>query len=175
METMTIKELAEVAGCSIITVRRTIKGSFPDLTKKGKVTKLNKEQAFDIMAKLPKRNSLDHGLDQKSTVGISREDIAFIVAETVKALMPFISTEKKSLPELPPINYRLELSAIIRAHASKKDMLPGLVWTSFYQRVLYRLRINITTQAKNSGMEVLDWAEENGYIEQLYQLAKEEF
>lgn len=53
---MTVRELAETAGCSQKTVRSITKELFPNLIKNGKATIFNKEQAFDIMLKLPKKN-----------------------------------------------------------------------------------------------------------------------
>lgn len=71
IQTMTIKELAEVAGCSIKTVRRVIKDTYPGLTINGKIAKLTKEQCFDIMSKLPKRNDLGQNLGQMSKVALA--------------------------------------------------------------------------------------------------------
>lgn len=53
---MTARELAEVAGCNERTVRRVGKELFPSNFRKGVKTIFEKDQCFDIMAKLPKRN-----------------------------------------------------------------------------------------------------------------------
>lgn len=53
---MTVKDLAKVAGVSIETIRRTAKGMFPSLLKRGKKTLFTKDQCFDIIQKVPKKN-----------------------------------------------------------------------------------------------------------------------
>lgn len=178
MQTMTIKELAEVAGCNQKTVRVTIKKHYPDLVKNGRATRLTKEECFDIMNFLPKKNDLGKPRTQNGKVVQGAEDIAKIVSmaviETLKA-MGQIPKEKPALPELPPVNYRLELNALVRAYASKNNMIHQFAWSKFYERCLYRLRVNIPVCASNAGMDNLDWAEENGMVESMYVLAKEEF
>lgn len=180
-QTMTIKELAEIAGCNEKTIRRIGKSIFPALFKKGVKVEFDNAQALQMMRSLPKKNMVGQmsEVPRTNARGLDAKLISQIVAETVKQLIPYLQPKNelagKQFPELPPVNYRLELSAIIRAYASKKGILFPFAWEEFYQRVLYRLQMNITTLAKNAGMERLDYAEENGLIEKLYQLAKEEF
>jgi len=173
---MKSNELAEIAGVDVSTIRKVAKRLFPDRTIRGKQSEFSEVESVQIMATVKKKNFVERNsaLVERKNSFVDTQLVSVIVAETVKQLLPYIQYTKP-LPEIPPINYRSELNAIIRAYASKNSLLPGFAWTKFYQRVPYRLHINITTQAKNSDMEPLDWAEENGYIEQLYQLAKEEF
>ena len=183
---MKTNELADIAGVDVSTIRRTAKKLFPDRTIRGKQSEFSEVESVQIMATVKKRNFVERNsvernsvernsaLPERKNAFVDPSLVSTIVAETVKQLLPYIQYTAP-LPAIAPVNYRSELNAIVRAYASKNSLLPGLAWTKFYQRVLYRLHINITTQAKNASMEVLDWAEENGYIEQLYQLAKEEF
>ena len=53
---MTLKELAEVAGVSIETVRRTAKESFPDKFKNGVRTIFDEKQSIEIMRDVSKKN-----------------------------------------------------------------------------------------------------------------------
>jgi len=55
-KTMTIKELANVAGCNQKTVRVLAKKLFPELLKKGIQTQFTNDQAIGLMIKLPKKN-----------------------------------------------------------------------------------------------------------------------
>ena len=178
---MKTNELADIAGVDVSTIRRTAKKLFPDRTIRGKQSEFSEVESVQIMATVKKRNFVERNSVERNSALPERKNafvdpslVSTIVAETVKQLLPYIQYTAP-LPAIAPVNYRSELNAIVRAYASKNSLLPGLAWTKFYQRVLYRLHINITTQAKNASMEVLEWAEENGYIEQLYQLAKEEF
>lgn len=176
-ETMTIKELAEVAGCYVRTVNSTIKKHFPELIQHGKKTKLTKSQAETIMALLPKRNSVN-GSAKNSTLE-NRLDRLEAGLERLVNIVTLLAShqiaEKKEQVSLPPINYRSELNSIIRVYAVKNEINFNVAWHKFYNRALYRIRKNFELCASNEGKHPLDWAEENGYIEQLYQLAKEEF
>lgn len=53
---MTVKELAEVAGCNEKTVRKIGRELFPLEFRNGVRTVFAKSQCFDIMSKLPKKN-----------------------------------------------------------------------------------------------------------------------
>lgn len=53
---MTVKELADVAGCNERTVRRITADLFPTLMRKGIKTIYTRDQGIDIMNALPKKN-----------------------------------------------------------------------------------------------------------------------
>jgi hypothetical protein len=55
-EKMNIRELANVAGVSVETIRRTGKTLFPENFKKGVKTIFTKDQCFDIMSTVSKKN-----------------------------------------------------------------------------------------------------------------------
>lgn len=179
-QTMTIKELAEVAGCSVKTVNRLVKEFYPSLIKNGRTTRFTKEEAFDIIAKLPKKNDLGQPRTKVGKVGqgVDAKFISQIVAETIKQLIPYLQPTKAfggQFTELPPVNLRSELNAIVKSYAVRNDILFPFAWEYFFQRAKVRLRVDITTCAKNRGIDRLDYAEENGYMELLYELAKAEF
>lgn len=167
---MTIKQIVELTGCSRANVSKTAKQLYPEYIKNGIKADFTDGQSIRILDKLRKQGFLASQNEKVPQDYISRELVAVIVAEVLKQLMPQLTT-----PQLPPVDFRSELNAIIRAYASKNSIFYTLAWVKFYQRVLYRLHINIEQRAKNSGLEPLDWAEKNGYMEQLYSLAREEF
>jgi len=173
---MKSNELADIAGVDVSTIRRTAKKLFPDRTIRGKQSEFSEIESVQIMATVKKKNFVERNsaLPERKNALVDTQLVSVIVAETVKQLLPYIQYTAP-LPAIPPINYRSELNAIIRAYASKNSLLPGLTWEKFFQRAYYRLHIDINKRAKNAGIDRLEWAEENGYIEQLYQLAKEEF
>lgn len=185
---MTIKELAEVAGCSVITVRRTIKGYFPQLTKKGKVTKIGKEDAFDIMAILPKRNNLDHNFNQKSNVvqGIDKSIFAEIITETVKQLTPVIKeivnselagVQPKPEPKLlaPKLEPKDEIRRIINNYTAHVKNEYRDNWNLLYQECYYRLGKNFRTLAHNRQMKPLELIVEEGFAPDVLLIAREIF
>lgn len=55
-DSMTVIELAKVAGCARNTVMATVKRLFPELVQNGKETRIGQKAALKIMAQLPKRN-----------------------------------------------------------------------------------------------------------------------
>ena len=58
---MTIRQIADAAGCHIDTVRKVARPLFPGVKSNGRglAIEYNKEQCISIMEKLPKRNNVD--------------------------------------------------------------------------------------------------------------------
>jgi hypothetical protein len=170
-ETMTIKELSQAAGCSVNTVRKVIKDSFPDLTKNGKVTNLSKEQAFDVMTKLPKRNYVDLTKSSK----VDRELIASIVAETIKQLIPYLQLPANQEPpriQIAEINPRDEVRRLVNLHQEKTQIAHGMIWNKLYDEAYYRLHKNFKTLAANRDIGTLDMIEQDGYMPQFLEMAR---
>lgn len=85
---MTIKELAQTAGCSQKTVRLLTKAMFPDLIQNGVKTTYSKEQAFDIMSGLPKKNLVQMSKQPRTNVqGVDYEIIGKMIGMAVSAAM----------------------------------------------------------------------------------------
>ena len=181
MQTMTIKELAEVAGCNEKTIRRIGKELYPKLFSRGRKALLDQEQSKQIMTLLPKRNMVGQMSELDRTNVRTNERLDRIeksldrLTQILTQVVAHQIEEKKNQIALPPVNYRSELNSIIRTYAQKSGIFFGFAWTEFYTRCLYRLNINPRVRAENAGLDVMDWAEQNGYIEQMYLLAKEEF
>ena len=58
METMTVKEVAEIAGVTGETVKNTIRDIYPDLMVNGVQTNLNHEQAVKVMSNVRSKNTV---------------------------------------------------------------------------------------------------------------------
>lgn len=102
MEKMTVKELAVVAGVSIATLRRTAKNLFPDSMRIGKTAVFSKDQCFDIMQKVRKKN-LVHQPMQNAQVPMQNAEVISqaVVAAMQAVMMPMMEkmmTVQKALP-----------------------------------------------------------------------------
>lgn len=103
---MDIKELANVAGVSKETIRRTGKTLFPEIFKRGVKTTFTKDQCFDIMEKVPKKNFVQ--MEQTQPVEQQTQSVEVIAQAVAMAMqsvmMPMFekmmeSTQKLRLPE----------------------------------------------------------------------------
>lgn len=181
---MTIKQIAEVAGCSLKTVRRTIKDNFPDLTKNGKMTKLTKEQAFDIMAKLPKRNLVSGNLGQMSEVtrtnvqGLESR-IDRLEAKFDKLLDLMIAKELANKPEpkliAPKLEPKDEIRKIINSYTNHIGNQYRDNWNLLYQECYYRLGKNFRTLAQNRSVKPMDVIVEEGFAPDVLLVARDLF
>jgi len=185
-QTMTIKELAEVAGCSTKTVRRTIADKYPNLTKNGKVSKLTKEQCFDIIKLLPKRNIIEKDLGQMSKVketnvqGVeSRVDRLESKFDKLIDLMIAKELGKKEEPkQLPPkLEPRDEIRKIINSYCHYTGTTQNVCWNLLYQECYYTLHRNFRLVGQNRTPKVsgLDIAEEEGFIFDILLVARNIF
>ena len=182
-QTMTIKELAEVAGCDTSTIQKVAKKLYPEIGGiKGRKMYFDQLQSEKILQNVGKKNFVERKIsevERKNSVLSTRldriESSLDRLTNIVGLLVNHQIEEKKVQVTLPPVNLRLELNAIIRSYASKEGILFPFAWEKFYDRIYQRLSMNARTQAKNENKSVLDWAEDNGYMELLYELAKAEF
>lgn len=178
---MTIKELAETAGCNEKTVRRIGKELFPNSFARGRKTSFNKEQCFDIMSKLPKRNIVQMSEQERTNVrtNLNDQDIKLIssivsmtVAETMKALDSRVSSIESKVQKrqalLPATkSTRNSLRQLVNSYSRKHDIRHGDAWRELYQECYYTLNINFSKRASNVNMKPIDYIEANGYLEQV--------
>jgi len=185
-QTMTIKELAEVAGCDHKTVRKVINEAFPNLTKNGKVTRLTKEQCFDIMSKLPKRNNLGQNIGQMSKVDQGLKGEVAELKQSVNGLISVVSRfiesqivqpkeEPKQLP--PKLEPRDEIRKIINSYCHHTGTTQNVCWNLLYQECYYTLHRNFRLVGQNRTPKVsgLDIAEEEGFIFDILLVARNIF
>jgi len=108
-----------------------------------------------------------------------QSDIATIVRETMTAMVPALIAivrgaipEQKALalPAVPDMAPRDSLRRIIAKYGRQSGDFPG-AWNNLYSEFSYRYHINLKERAKNRGMEILDYAEADGFIEDLLALA----
>ncbi len=99
---MNIKELSEVAGVSISTIRRVAKNLFPDHIKKGVKTDFSKEQCFDIMRKTNKKNKVDlgdvqHVQNDEQVEHVDYEALGKMIGVAVAAALSPVVSELKEM------------------------------------------------------------------------------
>lgn len=185
---MTAQEMAEVAGVSKKTVLRTAKVHGIGCILPGKETVFSELEAVKIMAEMRKKGFIEPrqnvSLPGQNVEVLTKHDIAEIVAETVKQLLPLIQgcnqTRQETLstaepkPALPPISPRKELN-LLANQAGRAMGSYSEPWNQIYKNAYYRLGINLRERAKNRGMDTLDYAEAEGYMPQLVAIAREIF
>lgn len=93
---MTIRQIAEVAGCHIDTVRGIARPMFPEVkaSKRGCAIEYNKEQSIAIMEKLPKRNMVSTNPSDNQVVPLE-ESSTTLMLNMVKSLIVQQSEERK--------------------------------------------------------------------------------
>jgi len=183
-QTMTIKELAEVAGCSTKTVRRTIADKYPGLTKNGKVAKLTKEQCFDIMSKLPKKNDLGQNLGQMSKVdqGLKKEvsELKQSVNGLISVMSRFIESQipqpkQEQLQIAPKLEPKDEIRKIINSYTAFTASQYRDNWNLLYTECYYRLGKNFRVLAQNRQMKPMDIIVSEGFAPDVLLVARDIF
>jgi len=181
---MTIKELADVAGCSIKTVRRTIKDLFPGITKTGKVAKLTKDQCFDIMAKLPKRNDLGQNLGQMSTAdSLVKAEISELkqsVNGLINVMSRFIESQMNGKKDEPKqiaakLEPKDEIRKIINSYTHHTGTQYRDNWNLLYQECYYRLGKNFRVLAQNRNVKPMEIILEEGFVHDVLLVARDLF
>jgi hypothetical protein len=179
---MTLREMAEVAGVTVETVRVKAKEMYPDKFINGKKTVFNQQEAIPIMAELRKKGFIQ---PTENLEVITRSDLAAfgtaIVSEVIKQLMPMIlsagghpatlSIESKQAPKLSP---RDELRMIVNKAADETKEY-GATYKKLYTEIYYRLHINVTERAKNAKTTAIDILEAEGLLESAVLIAREIF
>jgi len=108
-----------------------------------------------------------------------QSDIAAIVRETMTAMVPALIAimrgaipEQKALalPAASDISARDSIRKLVNQYGRKINNF-SMAWGELYQQFYYRYHINIRERAKNRHMDVLDYAEADGLIDDLLALA----
>ena len=179
---MTIKEISELSGISTRQVTRIGKELFPHNFQNGKKTFFLENEAIELMRVLRKKGFIEPRQNDKvprQNDKVDAQMIALIVSETIKQLLPVLGIRQEpqplALPELPPVNTRSELNSIIRSYAERNKLAFPEAWNQFYERVYYRLHMNIRVLASNVNESPLDYAEKNNLMGMFYALALAEF
>jgi len=178
---MTIREIAETAGCAERTVKRWIAENMPGRMEKGKTTHLSYDEATRLMAALPKKN-LVQDLGQLSQVESQPADLVTIIKAVVQELVPALlsalrggptAPARTALPAPPDLEPRDALRKLVDGYARTQGGGPAYhsAWADLYREFGYRYHRDIARAAKNRGQSVLEYADDEDIIGQLYMIA----
>lgn len=177
---MTIRQIAETAGCGINTVRRVSKLIYPDIKapRNGRAIDFSESESIAIMDKLPKSNYIadptQMGNQKGSPVQNNQVDyveIGKMIAMAVTSAMTPILQELRK----PQIN-TLQLEhvpekptrAIFRQHIDKLVNLSNSDWSTIYNAVYsemgYVYNVKIKARAKNRDIKPIDVLEQDGLM-----------
>jgi hypothetical protein len=201
---MTIKQIAEIAGCKEITVREWIRKLYPDLIKRGKKTVLSDQQSIQVMEKLPKRNMVGNEPVRNVTSDLSQNtqvDLLPLIAgmqkqqmEMQKQNQEFMLLMMKELKDMknnneigwtidaPPLEIeapKLEPRPLLRKmvsdYAGEQGVEYRAVWMELYSQILYRTGVNVNVRARNIGIKPIQYLEENDMLLDAIAIFKEVF
>lgn len=185
---MTFKEIAETAGCSVLTVKRFVADKYPGRTRKGKVTRFTYSEATEIMEALPKRNMVGN-LDQKiqkpksNDIGDRLDRLEQIVERLAQAVTALVAADMQKkvdgqggiswqhdpwrrlgppigpVEEAPPLTMRMRVNMAVRSMAAQEGRPQEWVWNDLYRQYDYRQGHKVKVLAENRGCSPLDVVE----------------
>jgi len=168
---MTIREIAETAGCGTNTVKRWVSENMPTKMEKGKVTRFTWEEAHRVMDAMPKRNNVTQ-MGQ-----VDRIDRLETMVEKLLGAVLALTAQNQLTPRLslqaPQIKPRDHVNQIVRDYAHRAGVDFSTAWGDLYREFGYRTNSAPKVAAKNRGMGVLDYLESEGLIETLEAVAME--
>lgn len=174
---MTIRQIAETAGCSLNTVRNIGKTIYPNIKalKSGIALDYTKEQSITIMDKLPKSNYIEN--PNLTNIGnpvfdmkMFADMMAISLATALKPIydkLEYIENKQSNTKLLPApqIQDRPMLTKLVREYAVNR--LGGdfqQAYRELYSQLLYRLKTNVKVRAKNEGIKTMDYLERENLI-----------
>ena len=189
---MTIRQLAETAGCGINTVKRLAKMIYPDVRSDGRGIALDftREQSLAIMQKLPKKNFIGDPADIQNDIQMGQVNIAQMgqvdysviekmIAQAVTAAMipiiqeirkPVESKEIKALPA-PKKTSRDSLRQLISKYAQESlDNDYREAWSHLYEELYYVEHVSIRRRSDTTGRSKLDCIEDAGLLDSAHSI-----
>jgi prophage antirepressor-like protein len=134
---------------------------------------IRKTGSYSIKAETPEEQRL---IQLQMMLDMTKEQIE--LKNRVGKIEAHLSTKaslEKVLPETKPKTLRASLNEVLRSYAQNNNIDFQYPWTELYRQFYYRNNYNITLRAKNSRMKILEYAEQEGILEDLMALAVEMF
>lgn len=184
---MTVKELAEVAGVSGVTIRRCGKKLYPELQRNGIATDYNEEQCIKIMETVRKRNLVSPVQTEqlpKQTAQVDYEVIGKMIGVAITSALAPIVEKLNGMPapkkehlqiEAPKLTPRTSIRKTINEYVAKTGTQYKDAYNALYCEFGYRTHCNASLCAKNRNMRTLDYIDEIGQMEVLDAIAKDYF
>jgi len=111
------------------------------------------------------------------------EMISLIVSTTVARTMEHLSSrvdyienriqERQALLPPPEIDSRTNITRLVRSYVDRTNIPYSRAWSELYKEFGYRTHTNPVQCAKNRGVSVIDYIEQEGQIELLESIAME--
>lgn len=150
---MTIKELANVAGCNRETVLDVVKKLYPNSVHKGVKTRLNLDQSKEVMNLLPKKKfvqPVENSISQPMENSIGQ-----IVSETIKGLLPVIQTmiaenNKVIFNQIsqPQLEYKQDYFSLKAWHIKMKQPMPMMSELRILGKGLTKLSLEMNKEIR---------------------------
>jgi hypothetical protein len=187
MKGMSLKEIADTAGCSYRTVKTYAKKLWPQSSFRNR--RLTASEAQTLMEALPKRqmvegmgkSALPQGQIGTSTADARLDRLEGMVEKLVGAVTVLASGAQgatrtpapAALPAPPDLQPRDALRKLVDGYARSQGGGPAFqaAWAELYREFGYRYHRDIVRSAKNRNQSVLDYADSEDIIGQLYLLA----
>lgn len=99
-----------------------------------------------------------------------RQDVDGILAIQKQAETNLADTPRSEIAP-PDKTTRSKLNQLIRSYVHKNTLPFDLVWQNLYKEFTYTYHIDIVQRAQNQNLKTLEFAEKEGFIDQLYDLA----
>ena len=196
---MTTKEIAEIAGVSVQTVRRTAESRVGFVFVAGKKADFTEKESIEIMRELKKKGFIQPVQNgqvpvqngqvpvqngQVEQLGVMVANLSIMMQESMKMMVSQqnqitailsqktqLSIETKQTPKLSP---RDELRMIVNKAAKESGDYSG-AWKTLYTEIYYRLHINAQERAKNAKATAIEILDSEGQLENAVAIAREIF
>lgn len=184
---MTVKGIADVAGCSLKTAQRTAKRLFPEAVRSGRKSEFDHLQTIRILQALPKRNLVQSSApagtfsharplpDRFDRLIESLNNLTHAILlrqeaqeSRIRGLEAHSGAVTLPAPEKSP---RAQLNELVRRYVHASSESYTTAWARLYRDCLYRLGINFRERARRRGMDTLDYIEAEGYLQQVLLVA----
>ncbi len=175
---MTLKQIAETAGCSYRVVLAATKETLPGLVKNGQATELTEGEALMVIAKVPKRNLVSPITKVQGRERFPMAEFQAIVESAVRGALAAFRAESQPSPapaqiEAPKMTDRAELRQIVAKYAKAHGGDYSDAWGIVYGAAYYRLKINLRVRSERSGKAPIEVAEEAGLLPEIIAIARE--
>ena len=187
---MTARQMSEVSGVSVDTVNRKIKEMYPDAVQKGRSTRLSQTQAITVMSELRKKNFVEptqsaevptQNAEVKSLDVNNRldrleqlmEKLLLVTGNLLQVQQSNQIQEKRVMLPAPQIDARAHIKKMIDEYVSRNGIEHRDAYRYLYREFFYRTKCNASLCAKNRGMKIIDYIDDEGMIETLEAIAME--
>lgn len=200
---MTTKEIAEIAGVSVQTVRRIAETKVGYVFEAGKKAGFTEKESIEIMRELKKKGFIQPVQNGQVPVqngavprqnadvlpknaevahlGVMVANLCMAVSEQMKMISAqndkinsFIGQKQERIAlPAPQIDPRTHIIKLVDEYTARTGTPHRDAYTMLYRDYGYRTHCNAILSAKNRGMKIIDYIDSEGQIETLEAIALE--